>query len=190
MGGNALFMNGYVRWCNLSRNEVRYPGDSAFAAVGRTAKFDATGGDYPQDNTVEWNHLHELGVHTKQTAGYFQSQSAHNHLRGNLVYNGPRKGLALAQSAHTLTQKAPPGSGVNWNDGMGGGNTMSESLLFNLVRETTDHGPVNSWDRMPYITTRGATPGIPSAIPAPTEESFNLISTARGRGFATLDHDE
>ena len=48
VGGNALFMNGYVRWCNLSRNEVRYPGDSAFAAVGRTAKFDATGGDYPQ----------------------------------------------------------------------------------------------------------------------------------------------
>jgi hypothetical protein len=104
-----------VRWCNLSRNEVRYPGESAFAAVGRTAKFDATGGDYPQDNTIEYNHLHELGVHTKQTAGYFQSQAAHNHLKSNAIYNGPR-------------------SGVNWNDGMGGGNTMSDSLLFNLVR--------------------------------------------------------
>jgi hypothetical protein len=33
---------------------------------------------------------------------------------------------------------------------MGGGNTLSESLLFNLVKETTDHGPVNSWDRAPY----------------------------------------
>ena len=99
-------------------DQVRYAGESAFAAVGRTAKFDATGGDYPQDNVVELNHLHELGVYTKQTAGYFQSQSAHNHLRGNLIYNGPR-------------------SGVNWNDGMGGGNTMSDSLLFNLVRETT-----------------------------------------------------
>jgi len=44
--------------------------------------------------------------------------------------------------------------------------------------------------RQPYITTRGASPGVPSAIPAPTEESFNLISTARGRGFATLDHDD
>jgi hypothetical protein len=102
--------------CEL--DQVRYAGESAFAAVGRTAKFDATGGDYPQDNVVELNHLHELGVYTKQTAGYFQSQSAHNHLRGNLIYNGPR-------------------SGVNWNDGMGGGNTMSDSLLFNLVRETT-----------------------------------------------------
>jgi hypothetical protein len=77
---------------------VRYPGESAFAAVGRTAKFDATQGDYPQDNTIEYNHLHELGIHTKQTAGYFQSQAAHNHVTGNAIYNGPR-------------------SGVNWNDG-------------------------------------------------------------------------
>jgi hypothetical protein len=43
---------------------------------------------------------------------------------------------------------------------------------------------------MPYVTTRGATPGVASAIPARTEEAFNLISTARGRGFATLDHDD
>jgi hypothetical protein len=43
---------------------------------------------------------------------------------------------------------------------------------------------------MPYVTTRGKTAGVPSAIPAVTEESFNLISTARGRGFATLDHDD
>ena len=93
--GNAVFFNGYSRWCNLSRNEVRYPGESAFVAVGRTAKFDATGGDYPQDNTIEYNHLHELGVYTKQTAGYFQSQAAHNHLKGNLIYNvsqDPKRG--------------------------------------------------------------------------------------------------
>ena len=72
---------------------MRYAGESAFAAVGRTEKFDATTGDYPQDNVIQWNHLHELGVYTKQTAGYFQSQSAHNHLHGNLIYNGPRSGV-------------------------------------------------------------------------------------------------
>jgi hypothetical protein len=44
--------------------------------------------------------------------------------------------------------------------------------------------------RSRYVTTVGATPGVPSVLPAPTEESFNLISTARGRGFATLDHDD
>ena len=44
--------------------------------------------------------------------------------------------------------------------------------------------------RMPYITLRGASPGQATAIPAATVEAFNLISTARGRGFATLDHDD
>jgi hypothetical protein len=34
-----------------------------------------------------------------------------------------------------------PRAGVLWNDGFGGGNTLQHSLLFNLVRETTDHGP-------------------------------------------------
>jgi hypothetical protein len=29
---------------------------------------------------------------------------------------------------------------VLWNDGMGGGNNLEHTLMFNLVRETTDHG--------------------------------------------------
>ena len=41
-------------------------------------------------------------MHTKQTAGYFQSQSAHNHLRGNLIYNGPRKSDAPNLCTHVL----------------------------------------------------------------------------------------
>ena len=50
-------------------------------------------------------------MHTKQTAGYFQSQSAHNHLRGNLIYNGPRKSdvpnLCTHDNVlHTLTRKS------------------------------------------------------------------------------------
>ena len=65
VGGNAIFLYGYSRWCNISSNEVRYPGDSAFAAVGRTEMVDATRGDFPQDILVEANHLHELGVYGK-----------------------------------------------------------------------------------------------------------------------------
>jgi hypothetical protein len=33
------------------------------------------------------------------------------------------------------------------------------NIVFNQVRETNDHGPLNSWDRAPYVTLRGATPG-------------------------------
>lgn len=32
---------------------------------------------------------------------------------------------------------------------------MEGNLLFNCVRESGDHGPFNSWDRVPYITNLG-----------------------------------
>ena len=50
----------------------------------------------------------------------------------NLCYNGPR-------------------AGINWNDGFAGGSTVAGNLVFNMVRETGDHGPYNSWDRQPYL---------------------------------------
>ncbi len=30
---------------------------------------------------------------------------------------------------------------------MGGGNFLEKNLIFNMVRETQDHGTFNSWDR-------------------------------------------
>jgi hypothetical protein len=32
---------------------------------------------------------------------------------------------------------------------------MEGNLVFNCVRESADHGPFNSWDRVPYITNVG-----------------------------------
>lgn len=73
----------------------------------------------------------------------------------NVCYNGPR-------------------AGININDGFGGGNVFEGNLVFNMVRleclavasrpfiplvvqvrETGDHGPLNSWDRQPYLTFSG-----------------------------------
>ena len=36
---------------------------------------------------------------------------------------------------------------LHTQDGLGGGNTVEQNLLFNMVRETNDHGAFNSWDR-------------------------------------------
>lgn len=41
-------------------------------------------------------------------------------MEGNIFFNGPR-------------------SGININDGFGGGNVFQFNLLFNWVRETSDH---------------------------------------------------
>lgn len=53
-------------------------------------------------------------------------------LDGNICFNGPR-------------------AGINFNDGFGGGHELTRTLMFNMVRETGDHGPFNSWDRQPFI---------------------------------------
>ena len=89
-------------------------------------------GAYPLNTTVSGNLIHELGLFTKQTAGFFQALAANTSVIGNIVLNGPR-------------------SALNFNDAAFGGNDISRNLLANVVRETVDHGPWNSWDRNPYI---------------------------------------
>lgn len=46
-----------------------------------------------------------------------------------------------------------PRAGINANDGFGGGDEISHNLVFSTCRESGDHGPFNSWDRQPFLTT-------------------------------------
>lgn len=39
------------------------------------------------------------------------------------------------------------------NDGFGGGDLLENNLVFSTCRESGDHGPFNSWDRQPFLTT-------------------------------------
>ena len=92
LGGNALLLAGYVAQSTIANNEFARLGDSAIVAYGRSEGIDASAGDYPQDNLVEANHIHDIGLVGKQTAGYFQSIAGHNTIRRNVVYHGPRVG--------------------------------------------------------------------------------------------------
>lgn len=112
--------------------------------------------------------MHELGVFTKQTAGFFQALAANTTVQGNVILNGPR-------------------SGINFNDAAFGGNLISENLLGNLVRETVDHGPYNSWDRNPYVTRFNG--GIPSPIPVMSSVRRNFLLCNYG-GVKGIDHDD
>merc|ERR1712093_560100 len=75
---------------------------------------------------------------------WFQAVAAETRLRHNVFFNGPR-------------------AGINFNDGFGGGDVIEGNFVGNCVRESGDHGPFNSWDRVPYITT--VRNGMPSVIP-------------------------
>jgi hypothetical protein len=134
VGGNGLLISNYARNTSIAGNEFVWTGDSAIVVVGSTNLIDGTSGNQPIGTQVIGNLVHELGIWGKQTAAYFQALTYETYLGYNVFFNGPR-------------------SGINFNDGFGGGSLVERNLLFNFVRETADHGPFNSWDRIPYLTT-------------------------------------
>ena len=167
-GGNALMLSNYVRNSVIESNEFVWVGDSAIVLIGSTNLMDGTSGNQPRGTKVIGNLVHENGIFVKQTSAFIQTMSCETELQGNVFFNGPR-------------------AGVNFNDGFGGGNLMTRNLIFNYVRETGSHGPFNSWDRQPFLTT--VHNGTPSLIPAENEISYNFV-IANYYSTAPLDHDD
>ena len=89
-------------------------------------------GDFPRQSHIHHNIVREVGLFEKQSSAWFQAKTAQTHLHHNVFLNGPR-------------------AGINFNDGFGGGNNISQNLLFNFCRDSGDHGPFNSWDRQMFL---------------------------------------
>ena len=168
-GGNAVFLSNFVRHAVIEGNEFVFVGDSAVAAVGSSNFMDGTDGNQPRGTRIIGNLMHENGIFGKQTSAYFQSVACQTELIGNVMFNGPR-------------------AGINFNDGFGGGNLVEGNLVFNMVRETNDHGPFNSWDRQPYLTAveDGHTPSL---TPAQSNITRNFIISNYNSIFP-IDHDD
>ena len=147
LDGNAIMVSGYNRNNTIQYNEFAWIGDTAIAQWGYTSGtnvpgmgWDGTDGNQPRFSRILYNFVHELGIWEKQSSFYFQAKSCQNLLMGNIFFNGPR-------------------AGINFNDGFGGGNNLTENILFNTCRESGDHGPFNSWDRQVFVTkVRDGTP--------------------------------
>ena len=92
------------------------------------------------------------------------------------------------------------------NDGFGGGNHISDSLLFNSCRESSDHGmytavcwaiwrywqsgtpgPFNSWDRQPYMTEINN--GSASLMPAYNQIYRTFMVANYGANGGCIDND-
>ena len=167
-GGNGLFLSGYVRNAVVEGNEFVYCGDSAIAAVGTADLIDGTLGHQPRGTQILNNLVHEIGIWGKETSAYFQSLACQTTLSGNVFFNGPR-------------------AGINFNDGFGGGNLVERNVVFNMVRETGDHGPFNSWDRQPYLTA--VRNGSASLTPAQNNITLNFLINNYHSTWP-LDHDD
>ena len=82
-----------------------------------------------------------LGVNMKQTSCYFRALAPANTIRENICYTGPR-------------------AGVNWNDGFMGGDVLEGNVIFDMVRETGDHGTFNSWSRREWFYDCSLAPSL------------------------------
>ena len=153
LDGNAVMISGYNRNATISNNDFSYIGGNAIAAWGYTnetktdpgrpgvqienapyAGVDGTDGNHPRYTNVIGNVAREVGLYEKQSSFFVQAKTAQSTISGNVFFNGPR-------------------AGVNMNDGFGGGDEISHNLVFSACRESGDHGPFNSWDRQPFLTT-------------------------------------
>jgi len=128
VGGNAVFINNYNRGVRVYGNKFTQAGDSAICLVGSESMVQGTNHPVPTENVVSNNLIHDCGAFGKQIAGVFMSVTLRNTISHNLIYNMPRAGILV-------------------NDGWGGGHTIEFNEIHDTVRETTDHGPFNSWGR-------------------------------------------
>eukprot|EP00730_Choanoeca_flexa_P018055 TRINITY_DN8757_c0_g1_i1.p1 TRINITY_DN8757_c0_g1~~TRINITY_DN8757_c0_g1_i1.p1 ORF type:complete len:906 (+),score=246.00 TRINITY_DN8757_c0_g1_i1:1-2718(+) len=142
LDGNAVMVSGYNRNATISNSEFSWIGGNAMAGWGFTNEttgnglegMDGTDGNHPRYTNIVGNLAREVGHYEKQSSFWFQGKVAQTYLHGNVFFNGPR-------------------AGINFNDGFGGGDELSRNLVFSTCRESGDHGPFNSWDRQPFITT-------------------------------------
>jgi len=171
LDGNAVFLDGYNRWTQISRSEFVQLGSTAIAAWGYEHMGDGTGGDQPRDTQVVDNMCHEIGIYQKQSSCYFQAVSAENVIQRNLFFNGPR-------------------AMVNFNDGFGGGHDLGDNLIFNSCRESSDHGAFNSWDRQPYVTLVGGSHAKATAQPAYSRLHNNFIVANYAADGGCFDNDD
>ncbi len=149
VGGNALYVSHHARRIRVYGNTFAYTGDSAVCLVGKShviekgslpcpicsAKgywdFGPDPKDYPAHCLISNNLMHHIGVYGKQTAGVFMAISLKNTVSHNHIHHMPRSSICM-------------------NDPFWGGHIIEYNYIHDTVKETDDHGPINSWGRGHY----------------------------------------
>ena len=128
VGGNAIFVNNFNQNARIYGNRISNCGDSAICLVGSESQIQGSHRPLPSENLISNNLIHDCGYFGKQCAAVFLSITEKNTVSHNLIFNMPRAAICL-------------------NDGWGGGHVIEFNHIHDTVRETTDHGPFNSWGR-------------------------------------------
>ncbi|CAF1112345.1 unnamed protein product [Adineta ricciae] len=143
LGSNGIALIDYNDATSIVMNEFVWLADSAIILVGSTNGIDGFSvRSQPANTLIQSNLMHETGIYNKQSSPVLIAVSRSASVIGNLMFNVPR-------------------AAININDGYYGNHTLSWNVMFNTVRETSDHGPINTWDRQPFLSD-ATQPGVPS----------------------------
>jgi len=170
LGSIGVAVFDYNDATSITSNEFVWLADSGIVLVGITDGIDGFSVESQPANTlIQSNLIHETGIYVKQSAPLLISVSRSVSVIGNLMFNMPR-------------------AGININDGFYGNHTINHNVIFNTVRETSDHGPINSWDRQPYLTD-AVQRGLPSLWQHVSYIHHNLLFN-NYRSVWPIDHDD
>ena len=73
-----------------------------------------------------------------------------------------------------------PRAMINFNDAMGGGHNVTGNGIWNTCRESGDHGPVNSWNRMAFASRVATGGGEATYAAALSEVHLNYVNAGYG----------
>jgi hypothetical protein len=170
LGSNGVALIDYNDATTISLNEFVWLGDSGIILVGTTNGIDGFSvASQPANTLIQSNLFHETGIYIKQSSPVLITVSRSVSVIGNLMFNIPR-------------------AAININDGFYGNHTISYNVIFNTVRETSDHGPINTWDRQPYLSD-AMQPGIPSLRQHNSFIHHNVLFN-NYKSFYPIDHDD
>ena len=157
IGGNGVFVSGHAKDIVVNNNEILNIGSSGILVAGKpdscrepsfwghdpmpevdpyyvhkTSVDDITPGPakehYPEDVVISNNHIQGVGVFEKQSSQVAISVAHNVSVVHNTIHEGPR-------------------AGINVGDGTFGGHEIAYNDVFDVQRETDDHGMFNSWGR-------------------------------------------
>jgi hypothetical protein len=170
LGSNGVALIDHNTDTSIVENEFVWLADSAIILVGSTDGIDGFSvNSQPTNTLIRSNLIHETGIYVKQSSPVFIAVSRSVFVIDNLMFNVPR-------------------AGINVNDGFYGNHTISGNVLFNTVRETSDHGPINTWDRQPFLTD-----GLQSGQPSLRQHQSYIHHNTLFNNYHSLwpiDHDD
>ncbi|KAH9249703.1 hypothetical protein BASA81_012499 [Batrachochytrium salamandrivorans] len=146
LGGNGLFVSNAAQDVEITRNDFQALGSSAVLLVGDPLFANSTAHNRKLhvDNHVDRvlvkeNVMSELGLEVKQSSGVFLALAKSVRIERNVVFDCSR-------------------AAITFNDGFGGNHTVVENVMFHVVLDTLDHGPINVWDRQQWLEPAGKLP--------------------------------